>query len=299
MIVRDQFNPLATKTIHDSVESFRLRVTDEAGELIASALPTYQIPGEAMFKPYESAKASGDELQAALQASIDADRERGIDPGIVDEESLRLAMTRLGIGIDCSNFVYRALSALHRELGREYGDYVYYEGSDILQLHAMKPSSWSPRNADGTPRELTADELDMLQSGPVSTAWLADVFGKDLPYIINAHRIADTSAINRRVEPHEAAPGDVIAFTKPGGERVSHVGIVSETRRTRLGDHVLRFYHSWSTRRFADNGLKSDSVVVGFDNGAYEWSDPGLESISRYGGHFFVRPQVFDQEVVD
>lgn len=292
MTSRGAFETLAAQTITTSVDSFRLKADTPDGTI--SALPTYQIPGEAMFVPFKNAKASGEELQAELARRIESDRVRGIDPGIIDHESLRLAMTRLNLGIDCSNFVVRTLSNIHQEVGADYADNVFYTGAELSKLHADKPDSWSARNSDGSAREFTDDELEMLQSDIVMASWIVGVLGKDLPYIINARRIADTSH-NRELERDEVAPGDLLAFTKPESENVSHVGLIDDVRVSTIGIQTIHFWHAWSTRRFSDNGLKPDSVRIYPKSGRHEWSDGGLEDRSRYGRHLFVRPRAFEQ----
>lgn len=293
MISRSEFTSVATSAISDSVESFRLRAQTDDGRTV-STLPTYQIPAEAMFMPFNNAKASGRELQDELSRRINSDRARGIDPGIVDEESLRLALTRLNLGVDCSNFVVRTLDSLHGAIDKDYADHVFYTGGELQQLHETKPESWSARDADGSPREFTPEEQAMLDSDLVAASWIVAVLGKDLPYIINARRIADT-AVNRELDREEVSTGDLVSFAKPDSEQVSHVGIVDKATVSKIGIQTIHFWHSWSTRRFADNGLKPDSVRIYPKSGRHEWSDSGLGDTSRYSKHTFVRPRAFEQ----
>lgn len=292
---RGEFSRLATDTIDESFNSFRLTAEASDGTVV-SAMSTYQIPSEAMFNPFGSGKASGPELQAELNRRIAADQERGIDPGIVDSESLRLAITRLGLGIDCSNFAIRTLILLHAKIGKDYTDHIFYGGQELQRLHEAKPESWSARNPDGSPREFTAEERAMLEENRVAVSWIAKVLGKDPPFITNARRIADTT-VNRELDREEVAPGDLVAFTKPDSEVVSHVGVIDTVRVSSIGIQTIGFCHSWSTRRFDDNGPKRDSVRIYPMTQRHEWSDDGLVDRSRYSGHLFVRPRAFEQNI--
>lgn len=299
-MIRNEFNPIARSTVLDTLGSYRLTAND------FTAMAAYDTPGDSeIFRPFEAGKASPEELQDELDRILVADAARGKDTGIRSVMALRMAMLRRGIGIDCSNLAVRTQIALHQKIGEDYGDHLFFTGTELLKLHEQRPQSWSPRTPDekndkgeAAIREFTTEELEMLQSGNVSASWVMRVFGKTgLWWITSANRMTSPEH-NTVVAPEDTAPGDMIAFTKPDlPDMVSHVGVVYETARSNFGRSIIRFAHSWNVDDVMKNGPTEDEVTHNTDSGRFKWSHPDLANPNRYGGHFFVRPRAFVDKV--
>lgn len=287
MITGEQYRATARGAVIDTAYDFHLKAVTNKGLHIA--VPgSYQIlePG---FRPYKAGKASPEELQQVLDEVVTDAEERGIDLGITGPESVQKLSLQLGLGIDCSNFAYRALSAIHERLELPpYTQTVFREAPEIKALYEKK-GGWEPKTRDGTPRELTARESVLLKAknSLLTVEWIARVFGKDPEFITGSQHICSSDAAVK-VDTDELLPGDLIAFHKAGGGVVSHVAVIENVETI---DDVVRasFWHSWHTRNFG-SGLRRDWVDLR-DGVVPVWSHDGLADTDRYQGHGFVRPK--------
>lgn len=275
----------AYTAVNNMAMAFHLSATNTEGAALRVPC-TYQI-AEPGFRPFRSGKASPEELQGAFDEIVGLAVDRGIDLGIESDDSVTKIALQQGLGIDCSNFAARALTAVHAhlELPAFYTS-VYRAADDIRRLHHDK-GSWVAKDNDGNDRLLTGEEAQHLATEEwLSIDWIATVFGKDPEFITgSSHLTSEQSA--RKVYPVETLPGDVIAFEKAGKAVVSHVGVVEAVVAEDDGIRV-DFWHSWHTRDF-ESGLRRDRVLV-HDNGTSQWSHPGLGDSLRYQGYYFARP---------
>lgn len=280
----EQYRHDARHAVIDTAQAFHLNaITNEGRQLEVPC--SYQIlePG---FRPFRAGKATAEELQAELDDNLAQAAVRKIDPGIEGYESVRKICLQLGLGIDCSNFAYRAQTLLHGIVnGEPYVNHVFRDGKEISSLHATK-DSWTAKDEHGHPRELTEEERAKLDTNdPVSIAWIASVFGKDPEFVMGSHHMTTQEAAVP-IEATEALPGDLLAFKKAGNGVVSHVAVVESVEAS--ADHVrLDFWHSWHTRDIK-SGLRRDSVQYGDLNPT--WSHEGLADTERYQGHYICRP---------
>ena len=281
-------NPEIAERLHqavtDTANSFHLSAIT-AGGVAVSVPATYQIlePG---FRPFRAGKASADELQGEIDAVVSEAESMGVDLGIESQESLRKLCLQLGLGIDCSNFAYRAMSAAHSalELPR-YVSLVYRDAQEIERLHLEK-ASWSAKDQDGTERELTVEEKEHLRgSAGLDVAWICDVFGKDPEFVIGSKHLAEPEA-SSMVELGELQSGDMLVFEKASTGNVSHVGVVESVEGAREGKTFVSFWHSWHSRDF-ESGLRRDTMTD--VDGTRAWSHEGLSDPNRYSNHYFVR----------
>ncbi len=284
---RETIGQDAHQAVLDTALDFHLQATTVSG--VAVDVPcSYQIV-ESGFRPYLSGKGSPEELQQKLDTTITSAAERGEGLGIESQDSLRKLAIQLGLGIDCSNFAYRALTLVHNRLELpSYASTVFRKSSDILSLYESK-GSWRAKDEDGELRELTPVELDALtNNGVVDVEWISSVFGKDPQFITGSMHIADIEATDP-TDPDNLQPGDIIAFNKAAIGTVSHVAIVESVDDTPGGVHV-DFWHSWHTRDF-DSGLRRDNVSFS-DSPEPSWSHQGLSDPKRYKGHQLLRPKL-------
>lgn len=280
----ESYKQEAHRAVADTAQAFHLQATTNEG--LAVAVPvTYQIlePG---FRPFRAAKASAGELQQVLDDTVAEAETKGIDLGIEGQESLRKLAIQLGLGIDCSNFVYRSLELLHDRLGLgAYTETVYREAAEIKALHDKK-GNWRAKDENGNDRELTEDEARILETqDSVSVRWVTDTFGKDPEFILGSKHIAAAEA-TVPIASVDVAPGDIIAFNKAVSGVVSHVAIVESVEETRFA-RTAQFWHSWHSRDF-QSGLRRDYVTFGEEVAV--WSHEDLADASRYRGHTLVRP---------
>lgn len=281
-------NPEIAERLHqavtDTANSFHLSAIT-AGGVAVSVPATYQIlePG---FRPFRAGKASAVELQGEIDAVVGEAESRSVDLGIESQESLRKLCLQLGLGIDCSNFAYRAMTAAHNSLELpSYTTLVYRNAREIERLYREK-ASWSARDHDGGERELTVVEKEHLKvSTSLDVAWICDVFGKDPEFVIGSKHLAEPET-SRVVELDDLQPGDMLVFEKAGTGNVSHVGVVESIEGTRFGRTFVNFWHSWHSRDF-ESGLRRDTMTD--VDGTRAWSHEGLSDPSRYSNHYFVR----------
>ena len=246
---------------------------------------TYQIlePG---FRPFRAGKASPEELQAELDLTISLAEERGVSIGIESRDSVTKLMLQQGLGIDCSNFAFRALSLAQDNLQLPpYVASVFRDAAEIQALHDT--GKWTPVSKDGSARELSRKEASQLHDNELVTIeWVCDVFGKDPEFVTGSSQICDTNA-TVAVVPEELLPGDLIAFRSAPSQKISHVGVAEEVVQ-KNGVVTVGFWHSWHTRDFA-SGLRRDTVRVNADH-ELQWSHQGLGDTERYDQHTFRRP---------
>ncbi|MCA9330967.1 hypothetical protein KC957_02885, partial [Candidatus Saccharibacteria bacterium] len=115
MADRQSHAEVARATVMGVVRDFHVSALLDSG--VAVEVPvTYQIvePG---FRPFEQGKASPDAIQARFDEIVVAAGSRGVALGLESAESVRKLLTQEGLGIDCSNFAFRALQKLHDRLG--------------------------------------------------------------------------------------------------------------------------------------------------------------------------------------
>ncbi len=285
MISIEAYKQATHQAVVDTAQAYHLKTTTNSG--LQLAVPcSYQIlePG---FRPFRSGKASAEELQRQLDDVCDQARASSIDLGLESAESVRKLSIQLGLGIDCSNFAFRALSLIHDrlELG-PYTDYVFLHGPDIKYLHSAK-ESWSAKNDDGSPRQLEDEEQQKLQESELlDTTWVAQTFSKDPEFIIGSQHISGSNAA-RIISPNEALPGDLIAFKKAGKAVVSHVAVIESVNVSNTDLTQIDFWHSWHSRDF-ESGLRRDSVTV--NGSTCKWSQEGLSDQTRYKEHYLCRP---------
>ena len=285
MLSLEKYTIEAQRAVTDTVDAFHLHAAVSDGSSVIVPC-SYQIlePG---FRPFRAGKASPQELQSELDSVLEQAEKRGIDPGIEDEEALRKLAIQLGLGIDCSNLAFRSLDLLHDRLGiGPYTSRVFRSAAEIQDLNANK-DSWAAKNEDGSPRSLTDEEVEKLETADVVEAsWVASVFGKDPEFIIGSRHMTDMSAAYP-VEQKNTLPGDLLAFKKAGSGAVSHLAVVETVDEVEEGVIHVDFWHSWHTRDF-ESGLRRDAVTLEGDS--LTWSHEGLASPTRYEEHFFCRP---------
>lgn len=271
----------------ETAQSFHLSATTSHGESLLVPV-SYQIREDG-FRPYRAGKASATELQQELDLLVDSARESGVDLGIEGVDSVRKLMVQQGLGIDCSNFAFQALSLAHERLDLPpYTSQVYRNTSDVAGLVAK--GSWLPKTGEGLVRDLTDEEADILASEEenltVSVEWVCSVFGKDPEFITGSSQITAPEA-TVPVGPTDLVAGDLVAFHSVSGKGVSHVTVVEDADV--LDDVVnVAFWHSWHTRDF-ESGLRRDTVRIHAD-GTLQWSHQGLGDPERYQAHTFRRP---------
>lgn len=280
MIRLEQYSEAAQAAVHQTATDFHLEAKTTKGVLV-SAPCTYQIrePG---FRPFRDGKASAAELQAALDDTVLDAENRGIDLGIEGHESIRKLALQLGLGIDCSNFVYRAVALAHQNLGIDpYERAVFRDGSEVRSLHTQG-GSWSTLN------EHTHDDLVSLQTADLlSIEWLQRVLGKDPEFIIGSKHIAADAAVNQ-IDIKALLPGDILGFKKAGQGTVSHVAVIESVDASE-GQYRANFWHSWHTRDL-ESGLRADTVT--FSGDSYAWSHAGLADKTRYEDYVLLRPRL-------
>lgn len=271
-------------------DSFHLSATATTGAIAGTTLEIpcpYQI-AEPGFRPYRFGKATPEALQAVLDDEVTKAAERNIDIGLKNTESLKKLAVQLGLGIDCSNFAYRALTAIHDELGLvSYASTVMRNAAEIKDLAASK-ASWQPKDGNEETRSLTEAERALLNERYISIGSIATIFGKDPEFITGAAHIA-ASASTAAVAIKTVLPGDVLAFKTANSNKVSHVGIVDFVEHLPSGSgSQINFMHAWHTRDF-DGGVREDEVLISRD-GNHSWSHSDLGNPDRYSGYSFLRP---------
>ncbi len=275
--------------IQETADAFSLVVASGDGSLSVPCSYQRLEPG---FRPFRAGKAAPGELQAELDATLEAAASQGVDLGIDSEAGLRKLAIQLGLGIDCSNFAYRALSRAHAALGLgSYGATVFRETKDIRALHQTK-RSWQPRDAAGHPRTLTLEERTMLGSAPIiSVDNITAIYGKDHPvFIAGSEHLADENA-SVAVESHQALPGDLLTFYRPDTGAITHVGVVDTVNQhSGPGDFAtIDFWHSWHSRDFGGGVRRDWALLAGSD--FIQWSHPGLGDERRYADYALRRPR--------
>lgn len=270
--------------INETAQAFHLSAVTTANEQLLVPC-TYQIlePG---FRPFRAGKASPEELQAELDLTISQAEERGISIGIEGKDSVTKLMLQQGLGIDCSNFAFRALSLAHDALNiPPYAATVFRDAAEIQALYGK--GKWLPVDEDGLSRELLEEEARILDSSDLITIeWVCDVFGKDPEFVTGSAQICNTNA-TVAVAPEELLPGDLVAFRSASTQKISHVGVAEEITK-KDGTVTVDFWHSWHTRDFA-SGLRRDTVRINSDD-QLQWSHQGLGDTERYDHHSFRRP---------
>ena len=287
MISTEQYQAETHQAVVDTALAFHLQAITTEG-LLVNVPCGYQIlqPG---FRPFRAGKASPQELQDCLDGVVQEAHEKGIDLGIEGRQSLRKLSIQLGLGIDCSNFAYRALTLVHGRLDLpSYITSVFRDAAEIRVLHS-KGGSWEAKDADGNPRELTDDEADLLSTdSSIDIAWIASLFGKDPAFITGSKHICSTAA----TEPTDSAhlmPCDLLAFRKAGTAAVSHVAVIETVEFSGSEVHA-DFWHAWHSRDF-ESGIRRDSVTFA-EGSEPSWSHEGLADPGRYQGYSLVRPRM-------
>ncbi|HWB38675.1 MAG TPA: hypothetical protein VG604_00340 [Candidatus Saccharimonadales bacterium] len=291
MLSIEKYSALARHAVDETAADFEIGAKNNQGETMLVPV-SYQI-AEPGFRPFRAGKASGMELQKKFDNVVEQAAIQGVDLGLDSKESVRKLMIQEGWGIDCSNFAFRALSRVHKQLDLPaYITTVQRPASEIRDLYGVRPS-WFAKDALGLHRPLTTNEAKMLtDSDWLSVDWIAKTFGKDPEFITGSEHIAgEQSAV--KVPANEVLPGDVLALQKADGDTVSHVAVVEDVEHG-AESVLVDFWHSWHTRDFSA-GLLSGSVSVDLASGQTEWSHPGLADKTRYSGHFFARPILLKQ----
>lgn len=282
----EEYIDIAHRAVVDTAQDFHFTATTDDGRQLEVPFG-YQIE-EPGFRPFRSGKATPDELRAEFGRIVNLASERGVSIGIEGYDSVRKISIQMGLGVDCSNFAYRALSLVHDRMNLpDYTQTVFRAGEDIRALHATKKPSWDANDENGEPRQLTGDENIKLETGDLlDVDWLTKVFNKDPQFVLGSTHMCDDNA-TEKIQVETMLPGDLIAFTKTGSGIVSHVAVVEQV----LVDdgHVhADFWHSWHTRDF-ESGLRRDSVTIVPDQ-TMSWSHEGLDDPARYIAHSFRRP---------
>lgn len=274
----------------ETAQRFHLRAETDDGRLIEVPMG-YQIlePG---FRPFRAGKASPEEIQAELDQLIADASEKGVALGVEGKESVGKLAIQNGWGVDCSNFAYHALEAIHNRLALpQYPETVFRSASDVRALHEASIKSgnpnWLAKDENGEARNLSDVEQDQLEVADcLSIDWIMKTFGKDPTFVTgSAHICAEEATVG--VETDELLPGDLIAFTKAGAGVVSHVGVIEQAER--VGDETQAdFWHSWHSRDY-ESGIRRDRVIIS-PGQAHRWSHEGLEDPTRYEAYSFRRP---------
>jgi hypothetical protein len=286
----------AHAAVMQTVDDFHIKAVLDSG--IAVSVPVcYQIrePG---FRPFEMGKASPEQLQARYDEITADATSRKISLGLESQESVAKLLLQEGLGIDCSNFAFRALRRLHQQLGLiDYEQTVMWPIEKVRQFHETQSFWKHAKDEHNQPRDFTEEELRILGSmGDVSIDWIASVFGNDLEFIAGSTQMcSDASSVS--VQPQELVPGDVVAFQSASSGAVSHLGVIDEvTKREDMAR--VNFWHSWHTRDFA-SGLRPDFVDVPWrpSEGKWSFSHQGLNDPARYSGYDFRRPIAIAQHL--
>ncbi len=273
----------ANEIVRDSLVAVFLGYTLMAKSIEGNILvtsPTYQNAGEPGFRPFNGGKASSHEMQAELNRVIAEYQEMGVELGLENEESLRKLLIQLGLGIDCSNFIYRYSLLSHQQLGlASYDSTIFWPSDKVREFY--EAGKWQSRDKDGTVRALTNRQLAFLNANnAVSVAWIRDAFGRNNSVgIVGAEHLCSDGA-TVPVQPQDIMPGDLVRFDQPNTGRTGHVAAIVSAIHTDHGVE-LTIYHSWHTRDL-DAGLREDRLLIAADGRILSSSHPGLIDPARY-----------------
>ena len=265
---------------------YHLQAEAGSGEIL-QAPSTYQI-AEPGFRAFNQGKATADELRVELDRIIQTANEQSVDLGLVNQTALRKLMIQMGLGIDCSNFVYRYLSKAHERLGLpSYDSFVYRPSDEVLQLN--ESGRWPVRGTEeGSTCNLANNERSILTGNKVvPVSWIRDVFGKDSARITGAAHICSKEAA-KPLQLEELMPGDLISFRRPSTGRVSHVAAIFGIEKNERGTS-LEVMHSTHTRGF-DSGLRLDTLRINSSGQPIDSTQKSLIDPERYR-FSFCRPQ--------
>lgn len=249
------------------------------------------------FRPFRAGKASAAELQNELDKLLAHAEETSTDLGIENEASLQKLLIQQGLGIDCSNLAFRALTAIHAGInayGKSFSEHVYWQTADVQDLVA--DNSWQPLDEAGQTRSFNQSEKLLLSNedpdAVISVAALCEIFGKDSEFIIGTkHLCSDASSVE--IQPEQLLSGDLIAFHDAHSENIVHVGVIENVAQ-RKGATEAAFWHSWHSRDF-HSGLRRDEFTLTHDG--FTWSHPGLNNSRRYSGYALRSPNMLAGEV--
>lgn len=288
----EKYTEQARNTVSETVEDFRVTATLDGGTIVDVPF-VYQI-AEPGFRPYRAGKAAPEELREQFATVIGQADERGVALGLESRDSVRKLLFQLGLGVDCSNFAYRAMGRLHERIGlSHYDSTVFWPVKKINKFNQTLPT-WKPKDADKNERPLKCAEAATLRgTGLVSVEWIADVFGKDPEFITGSSQMcSDASSV--KVGAQDLIPGDIVSFQSATSGDVSHLGVIEGIRVEKTRTHV-DFWHSWHTRDY-DSGIRADFVVID-QNGSWHFSHEGLNDPARYQAYDFRRPTAVARHV--
>lgn len=285
MLTQEAYIDVAQQAVANTVRDFHFRVRLNSGAPMFVPF-SYQIekPG---YHPFQAGKAAPHELRAEFDHILDTSN-FGQEMDSIDS-ARRVALLN-GLGVDCSNFAYRAMERIHDEMGlTPYAKTVFRSGQEIRDLHATKKPAWDAKDETGQVRDLSTDEQAILEdSDLLDVAWLTEVFCKDSELFITGAKHICAPEATVLVEPNEVLPGDLLSFTKADEAVVSHVAVV-ERVAVENGETNADFWHSWDSHDFKD-GIRCDSLTVVEGMVMYLTAD-GLGDPARYSGLSFRRPR--------
>jgi len=265
--------PLSPITDQEILGAIELeKANDEVQAALIGTFLDYHLQAEA---------GSGEILQAPSTY-------QSVDLGLVNQTALRKLMIQMGLGIDCSNFVYRYLSKAHERLGLpSYDSFVYRPSDEVLQLN--ESGRWPVRGTEeGSTCNLANNERSILTGNKVvPVSWIRDVFGKDSARITGAAHICSKEAA-KPLQLEELMPGDLISFRRPSTGRVSHVAAIFGIEKNERGTS-LEVMHSTHTRGF-DSGLRLDTLRINSSGQPIDSTQKSLIDPERYR-FSFCRPQ--------
>lgn len=224
--------------------------------------------------------------------------EQKVDVRITTEEQLRMKLARWNLGIDCSNFVYRSLTAVYEGLGLgDYAEDVFWNADNLL----INIDKGKIRHGARTQRPVNKEEHKQIVScidgsdRTIAVAAITRILGKDGPqYLTSAEHMTKSAKPLRKDELVRA--GDIVSFQSTGSQKTDHIGVVAGLDGE---DGELEFMHSWhQSGHFS--GVRSDRLRVDVVSGQmvvlppgvpFDIDDPASFDQSRYESIEFKRPK--------